>query len=99
MAPVTMPEEKTPAKGKEAAADKDDEPLPPTDYDFKEVEARWQDKWEHDHTYWFDWELDAPVFSIDNPPRYANAALHLGQATSYTQIDFAARYKDRKSVV
>jgi valyl-tRNA synthetase len=88
-----MPEEKTPAKGKEAAADKDDEPLPPTDYDFKEVEARWQDKWEHDHTYWFDWELDAPVFSIDNPPRYANAALHLGHATSYTQIDFAARYK------
>jgi len=88
-----MPEEKTPANGKEAAADKDDEPLPQTDYDFKEVEARWQEKWEKDHTYWFDWELDAPVFSIDNPPRYANAALHLGHATSYTQIDFAARYK------
>ncbi|MBM4247840.1 MAG: valine--tRNA ligase [Euryarchaeota archaeon] len=68
-------------------------PLPPTDYDFKEVEARWQDRWAKDHTYWFDWGSDRPVFSIDNPPRYANAALHLGHATSYTQIDFVARYK------
>jgi valyl-tRNA synthetase len=81
-----MPEEKEGAEEK-------DEPLPPTDYDFKEVESRWQDAWEKDHTYWFDWNSEAPVFSIDNPPRYANAALHLGHATSYTQIDFAARYK------
>jgi valyl-tRNA synthetase len=70
-----------------------DEQLPPTDYDTRAVEAKWQQIWEKDHTYWFDWNSQKPVFSIDNPPRYANAALHLGHATSYTQIDFAARYK------
>jgi len=70
-----------------------DEELPPTDYDTRAVEKKWQENWEKDHTYWFDWSSQKPVYSIDNPPRYANAALHLGHATSYTQIDFAARYK------
>ncbi len=81
-----------PAQEKDAKQ-KEEEPLPPTDYDFKDVEARWQESWEKAHTYWFDWNSERPVYSIDNPPRYANAALHLGHATSYTQIDFAARYK------
>lgn len=63
------------------------------EYDPKKVEPKWQDFWEKEKVYWFDWDSDKPVYSIDNPPRYANAALHLGHATSYTQIDFAARYK------
>jgi len=74
-------------------AEEPEEELPPTDYDTRAVEKKWQNLWEKDHTYWFDWGSPKPVFSIDNPPRYANAALHLGHATSYTQIDFAARYK------
>jgi valyl-tRNA synthetase len=74
-------------------AEEAQEELPPTDYNTRAVEKKWQDRWEKDHTYWFDWGSKKPVYSIDNPPRYANAALHLGHATSYTQIDFAARYK------
>ncbi|MCG2826695.1 MAG: valine--tRNA ligase, partial [Thermoplasmatales archaeon] len=31
--------------------------------------------------------------SIDNPPRYASGALHVGHAVHYTHIDFAARYR------
>ncbi|MGQ9582042.1 MAG: valine--tRNA ligase [Thermoplasmatota archaeon] len=68
----------------------------PSDYDFLAVEAKWQERWERERTYWFDWSSDRPVYSIDNPPRYANAALHLGHATSYTQIDFVARYKRQR---
>ncbi|MEM4729808.1 MAG: valine--tRNA ligase [Thermoplasmata archaeon] len=67
-----------------------------SDYDVKAVEAKWQERWERERIYWFDWSSEKPVYSIDNPPRYANAALHLGHATSYTQIDFVARYKRQR---
>jgi len=62
-------------------------------YDHKEIEAKWQSFWESEKLFHFDFETKKPIYSIDNPPRYANAALHLGHATSYTHIDFAARYK------
>lgn len=62
-------------------------------YEHKEIEAKWQGYWEKEKVFHFDFDTKRPVYSIDNPPRYANAALHLGHATSYTHIDFAARYK------
>ena len=34
-----------------------------------------------------------PVYSIDNPPRYASGPLSIAHAVHYTHIDFAARYK------
>jgi valyl-tRNA synthetase len=33
------------------------------------------------------------LYSIDTPPRYVSGPLHIGHATSYSQIDFVARYK------
>jgi len=62
-------------------------------YDWREAEPKWQAKWKEWGIHRWDPASDRPVFSIDNPPRYASGALHLGHAYGYTVIDFAARYK------
>jgi valyl-tRNA synthetase len=62
-------------------------------YDRHAVESKWQDAWEEWGIYRFDPDSDAPIYSIDNPPRYASGVLHMGHATQYTLIDIAARYK------
>ncbi len=62
-------------------------------YDAKTVEHKWQEFWEKEKIYRFDFNSEREVFSIDNPPRYASGAIHLGHATHYTHIDFIARYK------
>jgi valyl-tRNA synthetase len=62
-------------------------------YDAKAIEAKWQEQWESLGVHKFKWPDNRPIYSIDVPPRYANAALHLGHATSYSHIDFRARYK------
>ncbi len=49
--------------------------------------------WKREEIYRFDPDSDRPVYSIDNPPRYTSGSLHLGHATGYSLIDFAARYK------
>ena len=61
-------------------------------YNAKEVEKKWQEKWQEMKIYRFDPNKE-PVYSIDNPPRYASGALHIGHAVHYTHIDFIARYK------
>jgi len=62
-------------------------------YDIKKVEAKWQEFWEKEGVYHFDFNSDKPVYSIDNPPRYASGRLHIGHAVHYTHIDFIARYR------
>ncbi|MBC7128477.1 MAG: valine--tRNA ligase [Thermoplasmatales archaeon] len=57
-----------------------------------EVEKKWQEKWQEMKIYRFK-PGKKPVYSIDNPPRYASGALHIGHAVHYTHIDFVARYK------
>jgi valyl-tRNA synthetase len=64
-----------------------------TDLNQKAIEQKWQDFWESEKIYHFNPESSAPVYSIDNPPRYASGPLHIGHAVHYTHIDFAARYK------
>ena len=65
-------------------------------YDWRESEPKWQAKWKEWEIHRFDPKSKKEVFSIDNPPRYASGALHLGHAYGYTVIDFAARYKRLK---
>ena len=65
-------------------------------YDWRESEPKWQAKWKEWEIYRFDPKSEREIFSIDNPPRYASGALHLGHAYGYTVIDFAARYKRLK---
>ncbi|HOL07985.1 MAG TPA: class I tRNA ligase family protein, partial [Methanomassiliicoccaceae archaeon] len=62
-------------------------------YEAVESEKKWQQKWKEWEIYKFDPCSPKPVFSIDNPPRYTSGSLHLGHATGYSLIDFAARYK------
>lgn len=61
-------------------------------YDSSAIEKRWEEMWRSEAVYRFDPESDKPVYSIDNPPRYTSGSLHLGHATGYSLIDFAARY-------
>ena len=65
-------------------------------YDSKEIERKWEEMWKKEAVYRFDPKSDKPVFSIDNPPRYTSGNLHLGHATGYSLIDFAARYRRMK---
>jgi len=62
-------------------------------YDPVPTERKWQQKWKEWGIYRFDFSSSKPVYSIDNPPRYTSGALHLGHATGYSLIDFAARYR------
>ena len=62
-------------------------------YDWRESEPVWQSKWKEWRIHEFSRRSKKPVYSIDNPPRYASGALHLGHAYGYTVIDFAARYR------
>jgi valyl-tRNA synthetase len=57
------------------------------------IEKKWQDLWEVNELFRFDPKSDKPIYSVDNPPRYASGGLHVGHAVHYTHIDFAARYK------
>ncbi len=63
-----------------------------SDYDPMAWEDKWQQRWQDMELYHFDRD-DDNVYSIDNPPRYASGALHIGHAVHYTHIDFVARYK------
>ncbi len=62
-------------------------------YEAVPTERKWQAKWKEWEIYRFDPKSSAPVYSIDNPPRYTSGSLHLGHATGYSLIDFAARYR------
>jgi valyl-tRNA synthetase len=61
-------------------------------YEAIESERKWQKMWKEWGIYHFDQNSEAPVYSVDNPPRYTSGSLHLGHATGYSLIDFAARY-------
>jgi valyl-tRNA synthetase len=64
-------------------------------YDWKGVEPNWQQWWLDDKIFEFDQSHDAVglPYLVDNPPRYASGALHVGHAVHYAHIDMAARYK------
>jgi len=64
-----------------------------TQYDPVPTERKWQERWKEWSLYRFDFNSDRPVYSVDNPPRFTSGSLHLGHATGYSLIDFAARYR------
>lgn len=63
------------------------------DYDFKEVEEKWIERWDEMDFYRFDPdpESDKDVYSIDTPPRYASGYLHMGHAKNYLEFEMVAR--------
>ena len=70
----------------------------PKNYDFREVEPRWQARWEELGLYRYDPDSAAAqaghTYSVDTPPPYvSHAHLHVGHAMSYSQAEFVVRYK------
>lgn len=64
----------------------------PKNYDFREVEDRWQRTWRDEDNY-FDPSSPKPQFVIDTPPPYPTGNFHIGNALNWCYIDFIARYK------
>ncbi|MBU4245556.1 MAG: class I tRNA ligase family protein, partial [Nanoarchaeota archaeon] len=59
----------------------------------KEMEEPIRKKWRETKRYAFNENTKKPVFSIDTPPPYINAPVHIGHATVYTLMDMFARFK------
>ncbi|MFB6162805.1 MAG: valine--tRNA ligase [Halococcoides sp.] len=74
----------------------------PDEYDPREVEPDWQDRWVESKTYAYDPPIDAPeeaaidsdtVYSIDTPPPTVSGDLHMGHLYQFTLQDFVARFR------
>jgi valyl-tRNA synthetase len=66
----------------------------PKDYNFAEIEAKWQAKWEEMGIYHYDWNDKTRVpFSIDTPPPYPSGELHMGNVLNWAYFDMVARFK------
>ncbi|MGK0208762.1 MAG: valyl-tRNA synthetase [Patescibacteria group bacterium] len=53
-------------------------------------------KWKEAEQFAFDPSTDKPIYSIDTPPPYVNAPIHMGHAVTYSFMDMFARYKRMK---
>ncbi len=61
-----------------------------------EIEKQITDKWKKSEAFEFDKNSKKKIYSIDTPPPYVNAPVHIGQAVTYCYMDFFARYKRMK---
>lgn len=61
-----------------------------------EVEKKIIEEWKNSEKFNFDSKTKKQIFSIDTPPPYINAPIHIGQAITYCYMDFFARYKRMK---
>jgi valyl-tRNA synthetase len=66
----------------------------PKEYNFPEIEQKWQKKWEELGIYHYNWSDQKRVpYSIDTPPPYPSGELHMGNVLNWTYFDMVARYK------
>jgi valyl-tRNA synthetase len=66
----------------------------PKEYNFTEIERKWQQKWEEMGIYHYDWNDKKRVpYSINTPPPYPSGELHMGNVLNWTYFDMVARYK------
>ncbi|WP_457614873.1 valine--tRNA ligase [Methanopyrus sp.] len=63
------------------------------DYDPKEIEPKWRERWLEERRYRFEGGEDRPAFVIDTPPPYPTGELHMGHVLNWTYMDVVARYK------
>ena len=67
------------------------------DYDFKQIEAKWQRHWRENHTYRVSADPARPKFYVlDMFPYPSGAGLHVGHPLGYIASDIFARYKRLK---
>jgi valyl-tRNA synthetase len=58
----------------------------------KDFEKPIYEMWKASKEYSFKEDSDKPAYSIDTPPPYVNAPIHIGQATTYILMDMFARF-------
>jgi valyl-tRNA synthetase len=54
------------------------------------------EKWKKEEKFKLNPKSNRKIYSIDTPPPYVNAPIHIGQAVTYCYMDFFARYKRMK---
>ena len=64
------------------------------EYNFKEIEAKWQRRWREEHTYRVEVDPTRPKFYVlDMFPYPSGAGLHVGHPLGYIASDIYSRYK------
>ena len=64
------------------------------EYNHREIESRWQEKWRQDKTYKAEINKDKPKFYVlDMFPYPSGAGLHVGHPLGYIASDIFSRYK------
>lgn len=66
------------------------------EYNILEAEEKWQKWWEKEKIYAFDVKSHKKIYSVDTPPPTVSGKMHIGHAFSYSQQDFAIRYRRMK---
>jgi len=61
-----------------------------------ELEKEITEKWKKAEMFKFNEKTKKKIYSIDTPPPYVNAPIHIGQAITYCYMDFFARYRRMK---
>ncbi|MGL5682954.1 MAG: leucine--tRNA ligase [Marinifilaceae bacterium] len=67
------------------------------EYNFKEIEQKWQEVWRHDKVYHVEVDANKPKFYVlDMFPYPSGAGLHVGHPLGYIASDIYSRYKRLK---
>lgn len=61
-----------------------------------EIEEKITDSWKNSNPWKFNPSTKKKIYSIDTPPPYVNAPIHMGHAVTTIYMDFFARYKRMK---
>ena len=68
-----------------------------TDYNFTEIEKKWQKRWEEEKTFAaIDFSPKPKYYALDMFPYPSGAGLHVGHPEGYTATDIVCRYKRAK---
>ncbi|NPA38779.1 MAG: valine--tRNA ligase, partial [Candidatus Nanohaloarchaeota archaeon] len=59
----------------------------------KDWEIDIAEEWRNNKAYKFNKNTKKKIYSIDTPPPYVNAPVHMGHATTYTLMDMFARFR------
>lgn len=59
----------------------------------KDLEVPIYEEWEKNRPYSFNPKTNKQIYSIDTPPPYVNAPIHMGHEITYILIDMFARFK------